>query len=239
MYICENWSLANMITIAYGLGPNQLSAPDWIGSALFNLSARLSAGTTWEQFQAMLQNVLADRFRLAVHRESRQRTGYQLLVAKGGPRFKASVTNELAELPTADSGDSAKKAQASVPMAFDRHGYPVFALGQSGTKMSGSRARKYEPRITMSQLAFFISQSLHEPVQEATGLAGLYEISLYWTVEDQSAAQPQTDTADPTGDNPTLLQALQEQLGLRMVRSGKIPFQVLVVDHSEKLPSQN
>jgi uncharacterized protein (TIGR03435 family) len=234
LYICENWSLANMVNMAYALGPNQLSAPDWMNRALFDISARLEKVSTWDQFMLMLQNLLADRFKLTAHYVTQQRNGYQLLLSKDGPKFKASAPSDLA--PAVDSDALSHAAQ---PFSLDRNGYPLFARGQSGTRMSGSRGRIYEPSLTMDRLAAFISAWLHEPVANATGLDGSYEISFYWAVDALAAAPLQAEAGQPADAGPTLLQAIQQQLGLRVVRSQKVPFEVLTVDHAEKLPTPN
>jgi len=95
----------------------------------------------------------------------------------------------------------------------------------------------YEPRMEISRLAGFLALSLHEPVVDATGLTGAYEVRLYWAVD---VLQSLTDDAGGIGETgPSLVQAIQQQLGLRVVRSEKVPFEVLVVDHADKVPIPN
>jgi len=234
LFICQNFSLSNMVNLAYAVGPNGLSAPDWMGTTRFDLSARLEKGTTYEQFMIMFQNLLADRFKLVVHRENRERTGYQLVVAKDGPKFKAAAPPEPPVL--AEESSASRDAR---PFTRDSNGFPIFARGHHGTSMSGTHARMYEPAFTMDQLAFLMSMLLHEPVANATGLDGSYEISVYWILDSLSAAPSQNDAVDSSASGPTLLQAVQQQLGLRVVRSQKVPFEMLVVDRAEKQPSSN
>ena len=88
LYVCGNISLSNLVTLAYGVRFYQLSAPDWTMTTRFDLRATVPAGTTKEQFATMMQNLLADRFKLVAHRETREIQRYELAVAKNGPKFK-------------------------------------------------------------------------------------------------------------------------------------------------------
>ena len=104
-YTCGNLSFSGLVSTAYSVRYDQLSAPSWADMARFDLRARLPQGATTEQLPLMLQNLLQDRFKLAVHRESRELPGYELTVASSGPKFKAadplslSRTNDSAPVP--------------------------------------------------------------------------------------------------------------------------------------------
>jgi len=229
LFRCENFSLANLINYAYPLGPNSLSGPDWMNSAIFDVNAKVPAGTTVEQFRVMLQNLLADRFKLAVHHETRESAEYRLVVAKGGVKFKSAAPKEES------SADASQDPPTSNPFHFDEAGYPTFAPGESGTKNTfNGHSRMYEPRMTMAWLAAILSGWLHGTVVDTTGLTGEYEISLYWVLD----SVPGTGSADDAA-GPTLVQALQKELGLRLEASSKGTKDVLVVDHAEKLPTAN
>jgi len=87
----ENVSLRKMTLMAYGIPDDRtyaLSGPDWLGDERFDIVARYPGGTPAEQVRLMLQNLLAERFKLALHRETRQLPAYALVVAKGGPRIQ-------------------------------------------------------------------------------------------------------------------------------------------------------
>jgi uncharacterized protein (TIGR03435 family) len=228
LFRCENFSLANLINWAYPLGPNGLSAPDWMSTAIFDINARVPAGTTVEQFRVMLQNLLVDRFKLAVHHETRESAEYRLVVAKGGVKFKPAAPKE-------ESGaDASQDPPTAKPFHFDEAGYPTFAPGEKGTKNTfNGHSRMYEPRMTMAWLSAMLSGSLHATVTDATGLTGDYEISLYWILD----STPETAPANDAG--PTLVQALQKELGLRLETSSKGTKDILVVDHAEKVPAGN
>jgi uncharacterized protein (TIGR03435 family) len=96
--------------------------------------------------------------------------------------------------------------------------------------------------MTMQALVRRLQVQKRAPVTDATGLAGEYQISLYWITDAGLRAAAPTDRGAglPTdGDaGPTLTQALQEQLGLRLEsKKGQVDF--LVVDHAEKVPTEN
>ncbi len=148
----------------------------------------------------MLQNLLQDRFKLAVHRESRELQGYELTVARSGPKFKAADPLSLSR-----TNDSAPVPDRNL----DKEGYPV--IGPRGGIAVGDKAKMYWPEITMATLADRLSGQLKGPVINATGLMGKYEIELHW-VPLPAGAEPTTPDLIPSG--PDLKRALQEQLGL-------------------------
>ena len=83
----ENLPLSAIIRMAYGVMEFQLVAPDWTTRTRFDIEARPPAPYTSAQRQTMLRNLLEERFKLAVHNEQRQVTGFDLLVAAGGHKL--------------------------------------------------------------------------------------------------------------------------------------------------------
>ena len=219
LLVCQNWDLANLTSIAYRLDFFHISAPDWMHTARFDIRATIPAGTTKEQFGAMWQNLLADRFKLKVHRETRESQTFDLVVAKGGPKFRPSaVPNGKSAMP--DRG----------PVRLDSDGYPSFGPGHPGIGFRSGRARIYFPDMTVQQLAMQMSGPLQAPVTDSTGLPGKYEISLYWASGAVLESSPDA--------GPRLMDALRDQLGLRL-ESKKGPTEFLVVDHAERFPTDN
>src|ERR1019366_1137981 len=84
-------SLADLIRTAYDVKPYQISGPDWIKSERFDILAKMPDGATKEQVPAMLQALLADRFKLTVHKESQEHPIYALIVGKGGSKLKDAL----------------------------------------------------------------------------------------------------------------------------------------------------
>jgi uncharacterized protein (TIGR03435 family) len=232
LFTCLGTNLSNLLLRAYPtLAFYQLSAPDWMqpGGPRFDIRATVPEGTTKEQFTIMLQNLLADRFRLVAHHDTREIQRYELTVGKNGPKFKEHVGTKKDSVP-ADA--------AAGPIKLDKDGYPLL-VGPMAMAMMGGKARMHWPEMTMDMLATTVAGQLRGPVANATGLTGKYDISLYWSYETAPAGPPGAGAVSLASDpGPTIVQALQDQLGLR-VESKKGPVDFLVVDHAEKLPTEN
>jgi uncharacterized protein (TIGR03435 family) len=224
LYVCENCDLSGVVSHAYGIYPFQLSAPDWMRDQRFNISAKVPLGATKEQFKLMLQNMLAERFKLAVHFEKKEMQRSELVVAKGGPKLKESA---IAPPPKEDGAEPKPAEKFVEPKEFmAKDGYP--AVADEGQAMGYGRARVVYLRRTMDYLVTYLAAQLYHPVVDATGLTGKYDIALFWDM---------TGSSDPDA-GPTLEAALQSQLGLKL-ESKKGPVDIVVVDHAEKVPTEN
>lgn len=230
LFTCQNMNALNLVTTAFSIEIYRVSGLSYTRDA-FNVTARIPEGTTKEQFSTMLQNLLMDRFHLAVHRESREMAKYELVVAKNGPKMKKAT-----EIPPPNPDAPAPPQSGPYRMTADKEGFPVLVPGRPAMAMMNGRARMYQPRFTMEKLAQQISFQVGKPVTDATGLQGEYEIALYWAADNLPAPKP--DAPDPADSGPTMMQALQEQLGLRLdPKKGPVDF--LVVDHIDKMPTDN
>jgi uncharacterized protein (TIGR03435 family) len=224
----ENIGLGAVIGKAYDVKYYQISGPGWFDSERFNIIATVPPGTTKEQFRLMLQNLLADRFKLALHKESREMSIYSLSVARNGPKLKKATPDPPAE----ENGPANDREYRPGPLVKDRDGYPILGPGTT-VAMTGNRARMAN-KGRMQVLLDMLAGQTGRPVVDVTGLTEEYEFSLYWIPRP-----PGTDPSlaeDP--DGPDLFAALQQQLGLRL-ESKKGPIEVLVVDHAEKAPTAN
>ena len=219
LFCCENITLKGLVVTAFNLLSYRFSGPDWMSAVRFNVSAKIPDGTSKEQFQAMLQNLLIDRFKMATHWEKKEIQTYDLVVAKGGHKMKESPLD--AETPAPQFESSPKG---------DTEGFPVLPPGrQSVLAELGSHVAMRRADETMDRFAVYLSAQLHTPVSNGTGLTGKYDFALYWIAEGSS---PATDAG------PNLFRAVQEQLGLRL-ESKKGTVDILVVDYAEKTPSEN
>jgi uncharacterized protein (TIGR03435 family) len=118
-----NASLKNLIRVAYDMwSPNQIEAPAWMELARFDIVANIPPGATRDQANLMLQNLLTDRFHLAVHRSTRERPTYALVVAKNGPKLKVSVDDPNAPKPRGTLWPPGRKI-----FEFDRETMASFA----------------------------------------------------------------------------------------------------------------
>lgn len=84
-------TLRQLIVWAHNVDSDQVSGPDWLDSAMYSVSAKIPAGSAQDAYVPMLRNLLAQRFRMTVHHGTKVLDGYDLVVAKGGPRLKQSV----------------------------------------------------------------------------------------------------------------------------------------------------
>jgi uncharacterized protein (TIGR03435 family) len=223
----ENVGLGAVIGKAYGVNYYQISGPGWFDSERFNIIATVPPGTTQEQFRLMLQNLLADRFKLALHKETREMQIYSLNVARNGPKLKKATPD-----PPPDANDAADRASGGFAGKLAADGYPAPRPGMTiMSTPAGPRAR-LSNKEHMEWLAGMLSGQLGRPVIDATGLTGEYDISLYWVPQRPDAIA----SDDPSG--PDLIAALQQQLGLKL-EPKKGPIEVLVVDRVEKIPTAN
>jgi uncharacterized protein (TIGR03435 family) len=220
LFTCHNWSASDLVSRAFDPARYELSALDWMESARFDMSAKIPEGTTKEQFREMLQNFLAERFKVTYHREKKEVPGYSLVLAKNGPKFKESIPIPAPE----DPGRPAKPS----PMKRGEDGYPILPSGRDSTMavMNGYASQRFGNEA-IEQLAMHLGFQLHAPVVDATGLKGKYDFTLQWVMDRM-----------PDDAGPNLLRVVQEQLGLRL-ESKKTLVDVLVVDHMEKTPGEN
>ena len=123
-----NVSLADILQRAYDVKSYQVSGPDWMSLARFDMAAKVPAGATKAQSNVMLQNLLADRFKLVLHHSTKEATIYVLLVAKGGPKLKESAK------------ESTDDAVAASQAAGDRRS-GTRDDGQPGTRDDGQRRK--------------------------------------------------------------------------------------------------
>jgi uncharacterized protein (TIGR03435 family) len=239
-FTCENCRLQSLIAMAFDIPEYRLSAGDRMGMDSFIVSAKIPAGATKEQFQRMMQNMLAERFKLVVHHEQKEMQTYDLVVAKGGLKLR-----ERGEEPPAkeDAAEPDPKRPASTEgPKLGKDGFPTLPEGFTSAMMKG-RARMMYPRQTMEWFAGMIAGQLGRPVIDATGLTGKYDFALFWAYGDGPAGRASTSDSTPLAaatdpEGPTLFEAIQSQLGLKL-ESKKGPVDIVVVDHAEKVPTEN
>jgi uncharacterized protein (TIGR03435 family) len=240
-----NVPMRTLLRLAYGVVRNyELSAPNWMmgmADERYDVVANLPPGTTREQFMLMLQNLLADRFKIAAHYESREIQGYALVVGKGGPKFKETAVKAPAPLnPEERKPLKGEKDRDGLPqLASGQKGMPMFGLPNGGTRYSA----RQEP---MSLLGSVLQELLGKPVVDETGLTAEYDFNLTYLRDARSSANVSGDlsaanvaaAADQPDAPQDLFTALQDQLGLKL-EPKRTQVNVLVVDRGEKVPKEN
>jgi uncharacterized protein (TIGR03435 family) len=194
---------------------DQLQGPGWLNSEMFAVEATMPADTTMEQFRLMLQNLLKERFKLAVHRKAKEFPGYALVVGKNGPKLSAGLPDSS---PDPYGLPKTLRAQTA-----GRTGQ-FFAGGPRGFRI-------FFQQQTMHDLASFLQGHLNRSVTDETNLPSKYDFILTF-LPDGLPTPPGAEKP------PDIVAAVQEQLRLKL-DSKKVPVQVVVVDHAEKAPTRN
>jgi len=226
-----NLSLQRLLEIACEVQPFQLAGPGWLDAEKFDIDAVVPAGATEAQFHAMLRNLLAERFQLKMHRESKELSGYALVVAREGPKFHESAEAH----GTKDAPEEAPHVQLGKDGFFVPPNRPGLFFQLAG--MTG--ARENFRQSTMQDLAHSLQSQLQRPVTDATGLARPYDFTLTFATEGLYLGRGRMLVNPATLESPPdIFSALRSQLGLRL-EPRKIPVEMLVIDHAEKTPTEN
>jgi uncharacterized protein (TIGR03435 family) len=222
----------SLILIAYDIPIYRLSEQSDLYTQRLDVEAKMAVDTTREQFNVMLQNLLADRLGLKVHWATKQIDMYALVVAKGGPKFKVVAPDS----PQA-SDDASKNGN---PDRVGPDGFPIPPPG-NGPWMGAAPGGKMGMRghnETTAELAGAIGpRTLDAPLTDATGLTGKYDYTIFWSTTATDAVRRGTPATDDP-DGPSIFDAVQDQLGLK-IEKRKGPVQMLVVDHVDKRPTEN
>jgi uncharacterized protein (TIGR03435 family) len=188
----------------------------------------------------MMQALLADRFKLAVHRESKEFSVYALVVAKGGLKMKESPLDTEGE-----ADGAANKANVDVNVSTGQNG-AMISLGK-GASVSYDARRVVGKKVTMAYLADSLARFEDRPVVDMTDLKGTYDFALDYNFDDLRAlilsSAPAGTPLPPTqaqagGDTGVSLLDSLQAVGLRL-EPRKAPLDILVVDHMEKTPTAN
>lgn len=190
-----NSTLEACIRWAYDIRDFQIvGAPSWLNGDRYDIHAKAAPSTSDQQLRVMLQALLAERFGLKVHRETKELPMYSLVVWKGGGKGGAKLKKTTAGVSTLSAGPD----------------------------------RITDRAVTMATLSSQLSTVLERVVVDKTGLADRYDIKLEWVPELEAS----------TGDGPSVLSAIQEQLGLKL-EAGKGQVEVIAIDHVERVPAEN
>jgi len=234
-YTAINVPARLLIINSYSLQPQQLiGAPDWISSERFDIVAKAEgefeppeSRDTPSQVQLMMQSLLAERFKLKVHREPREVDIYALVPVRTdgrlGPELKPSATD--CEAVRAARGKGGPPPEPPKPGERPQCGAWVGA----GELVAGGQP--------LLELVSMLSGTVGRSVIDRTGLKGTYDIYLKWTPDIVRQRGPGETVRingvefDPSG--PSIFTALQEQLGLKL-ESERGTVEALVIDHIER-----
>ncbi|HVW10280.1 MAG TPA: TIGR03435 family protein [Bryobacteraceae bacterium] len=230
-FLCRNCSLRSLLMTAYDIKAYQLASEVW--SERYDVEATVPQGSSRSQFLVMLQNLLNERFRLALHHQIKEMSTYRLVAGNGGPKLTRSA-------PAASAPD-----EGHLSWKADKDGFPDLPPGAGITIFADAHNtyRLGAKNVSMQRFAAALSSSLSRPVYDATGLDGEYDFRLLWAPDPPGTVHRAQDgsviPADPDADAaPSVQQAVQQQLGLRLEpATGQVD--ILVIDHAEKVPTAN
>lgn len=217
-FASKNASLQQVIRVAYSVEDDRIvGAPRWLESEKYDIEAiergsgddprKLGFEQAAAKQRSMLQALLADRLKLAIHRETKEITAYALMIAKNGPK-----------LQEAKPGDT----------------YPNSFKGPDGIARSGGihfdGQRQIAQGVPIGALLFHLSRQLHRTLLDETGLSGTYDFTL--KLPDSVPLGIDTPTP-PDSYEPAVSAAIEQQLGLKL-EPKKVELEVLVIDHVER-----
>ena len=161
-----------LLAEAFSIKADQILGPGWLDGGrmladCFTVLAKLPDGAASTQLRPMLQNLLAERFKLRFHKETRVRPSYLLTVDKGGSKLR--------------------ETDPDAPGVRARMGQVAFGFHDAADQ------RVHDARCFFRLL----SQRLGSPIQDSTDLNGTYDIDLTWTADQPGEALPGGAAADP------------------------------------------
>jgi uncharacterized protein (TIGR03435 family) len=219
----RNNTLRNIVRNVWNLNNLQIvGGPDWINEDRFDILATAAGNPTPPQMMEMAKTMLADRFKLKVHTETRQLPIYALVLArpdgKLGPRMRPSTLD--CERPPAGRAGEPPPAPPTPPAPLDGIEIPACGTRSApGLVTSGG--------VLLEALTRNMAGMAGRIIVDKTGLTGRFDFSLSFNM----------DPANTSPDLPSVFAAMQEQLGLKLeAQTG--PVEVFVIDSAER-PSEN
>jgi uncharacterized protein (TIGR03435 family) len=257
-------ALRELIVAAYKVKPYQITGPDWLASEHFDIVAKMPEGSTKDDAPKMLQALLEERFKLTLHRETKEHPVLALVIGKGGPKLKESPTptpiDENVPLKQGEMG--VDTPDGPVRMTIGKDGSATVNMGTKGTMRyridPASMTMHLEgSAMTMSGFADMLTQfsmlggAGDKQVVDMTDLKGNYEVAFDFNLSDLIAmaraqgmdvpagagATSPIAASDPGGASSTLFAAVSA-LGLKLEQR-KAPIEQLIIDHIEKAPTEN
>jgi uncharacterized protein (TIGR03435 family) len=221
----NNALLRGLVQRAYGMQAFQVIGPDWISTAVYDITAKVRPGATPEDLKLMIQTLLEDRFELRIHHETHEFPGYNLVLAKGGLKLKESISTD----PCAAGGYLPGKT-CPQGVSYSSAIAPMTPGGRAGTAMTtpprdGRGSVMTAWGITVANLASSLQNQLRGSViTDKTGVTDKFDVRLEFSPPDVGTA----------GDfsAPSIFTALEKDLGLKL-EPAKTQLDCIVIDHIE------
>ena len=220
-FIARQAVLRVILQNAYQVRAFQIvGAPGWINSAKYDIDAKAdNPNATLQQLESMLQPLLAEKFKLIAHHETRELPIYELVPAKAG--LKLTQAKQDGCIP-GNPLNSPPPRPGEKPVCGQIRGSAGAAASIDGRQ------------VTMSDLIRTLSAMVGRTVIDKTGYAGTFDVHLSFTRDEALAGLGVPDvTTAPDPSSSSIFIALQEQLGLQL-NGAKGPVDVIIIDHIER-----
>jgi len=193
-YVDSRTGLWSMIAFAYEVkdaSNRLLGLPGWAKERSYSVAAKPPEGFTPSiaQVRLMMQAMLADRFHLQVHHETREEAIYRVEVARGGLKIQ----------------------EVAAPEPPEKEGFPGVVMGDSGGRLLGKK-------VTIGFLIRALAVHIKKPMVDATGLTGYYDFDVKWTAPEAPDGHTPASSFGPDGA-ALLISVLQDRFGLKLVKS--------------------
>lgn len=230
---------------AYDIKDYQITGgPSWLTTERYDIVAKADTpNLDRETLRVCLQSLLAERFKLQIHRETKELPIYSLVVGKAGHKLKVSETqpSKDAQPPDPSKAGQTGAVGTGVGVGSGARVSGPGGPGPGGAMMRMGRGQLNAQMVPVSSIAAMLAQQLGRPVVDRTDIKGNFDFSLQWTPDETQRGggfggmdRPATEVplpSDPSG--PSLFTAVQDQLGLRL-EATKGPVEILVIDRIEK-----
>jgi uncharacterized protein (TIGR03435 family) len=231
-FVVRNLSIQRLIYIAYKVKADQIiGGPKWVNSDPYDITATVE-DMSGDNFPLMLQMLLEDRFKLKVHRDTKEGAVYDLTLAKGGVKMQSTKQGTCVPL------DLSKKRPPPTP---DERRCGSWTVNAPGLRNGTGIPMTDTAGVGFQSLTGQLSLVLDKPVIDKTGLSGLFDVDLKWSPDETAVPSPPSgdsgQSAAAVDEGPSIFTAVREQLGLEL-KPAKGPVTVLVIDSVER-PSEN
>jgi uncharacterized protein (TIGR03435 family) len=262
--------LIGLICQAYKVKPYQIQGgPGWLYTERYDILAKIPEGSTQEQVPEMLQSLLADRFKLVLHKDNKETPVYAMIIGKGGPKMKEAAPDTPPPAKTesgpSDTGETKPAAPAKgetvigtgdnqVRMKPSEKGMSINSkeTGPMNITMQNGNIHMEGEKMTMEMLTAMLSQYLDRPVVDLTELKGKYQMAVDIAMADAMRMASKFGVNVPPGapgtsgtgtgeaSDPSGSTLFSSVQALGLkLEPRKLPYEFLVIDKIEKTPTEN
>ncbi|MEI9976857.1 MAG: TIGR03435 family protein [Ignavibacteriota bacterium] len=232
MVRCTYLSLLNYMNMAYDVKDYQIQGPDWLAGEHYDIVAKRPDGVEGEKaLRGMMASLLEDRFKLVIHRETKELPAYALVVGKGGLKMKEVLPDP----------NEPEQTKVDVSVTGGGRGGATVDLG-GGSSISYGLNKLEAHKVNIPSIMDSLSKFLDRPVVDMTGLTGRYNFTLEYSVDElknmvRSSGGDASHIPDFGGEQPSMFTSV-ESLGLKL-EPRKTPLPVIVIDSVQKTPIAN